>query len=76
MGKSSRGVIIGFSRVGLLAMYEISPNDTLNHRGNYYLDDPKIAKIHSIEIAPDDMYAVIDVVFQNKSQGSSLLEKL
>lgn len=72
IGKTTNGFACGFANAGMLSLYEINPNtDALLHKGNYYLKEEGIQKIHSIHIAPDDMYAVLTVAFQSKISTQS-----
>ncbi|KAL4462030.1 hypothetical protein ABPG74_000875 [Tetrahymena malaccensis] len=67
MAKLQRGVAIGFQGSAMLSLYELDSTDkNLVHRGNFPLKEENVMKIHSIDIAPDDMYAVINVLFHQR----------
>ncbi|EGR28381.1 WD repeat protein [Ichthyophthirius multifiliis] len=63
MSKFQRGLAIGFQGAQMISLYEFDNQNELVHKGNYYLKEENIQKIHSIDIAPDEMYAVICILF-------------
>ncbi|KRX00028.1 WD40-repeat-containing domain [Pseudocohnilembus persalinus] len=72
ISKTQSGIILGFSGQGMIGVYELQQGDKLAHKGNFYLQSEEIInRIDNIEVASDDMYAVLTVVFEPKGTAAA-----